>query len=257
MYKLIKNIKYRLVIGATIGTMAGGAFGIGLNNAFIADGETPTYPFVRDNIDTYGVTTHKYYIDDLKKGKNEVRTFPSVKDYISSIEKKNSTNENNKSIKSIELTLYSPYIKPTNDERINIENSFIGIEYLYSFPENKLTKEWLEEILDLYEAGEIEYLISNSICVYKKEDYTNISETERNNSYISAELTIKTVDYNDIQVIKQSKEENSLETFGITSSAILGTCIGIMAGSLWEYKACMSEIEKSSSKAKKLTKAKK
>lgn len=254
MYKLIKNIKYRLVIGATIGTMAGGAFGIGINNTFKVDGTTPTYPFVREDIDTYGVTTQKYYIDKIKKGTNTVYTFPTTKVYIDSIEKKNQTEENNKSIKSIELTLYYLYNDPTNDKKTNYKKPTVIKEQHYLYLENRLTKEWLEEIINLYKLGELEYLTSIAYYVDYYND-RNIEEIE-NDLYISAELTIETVDYNDIQVIKQSKEENFLETFGIMTSTVFGTWIGTMLGSIWQYRSNMSEHEKELSKSKKLTKKK-
>lgn len=237
MNKISKYAKQKTVIGAMVGTLITGGVGLPLINIFKTDKETLTYPIVRDNINTYGVTSKKQFIKDFTDEEFGIDFIVSKKDYT----------DLHDSLKNncIELNLYQKNsdIKNYKDYLVSDNNNLKKI-YSCSFPIDELTEQEIEDIIELFKNGQIKQIL-NSIPSYEiEESEYNIPIAEMNNSSYSAELLIKKINYKDVNVTKQSQEYNRIETIAYLVFVLLGIKSGALIGSYSENKHKIKKLTK-------------
>lgn len=221
MSRLVKLLKNKIATGALIGTLIGGATPTIIQSYQIPDNASITTPLALDDINAYGVTIKEFN----KKTSNDKFTSITEKQLKQYIDIRDIANFNYTN--SINLVISSSW---KFDEDSNI--SRINYNYINTNPD--ITLDDMEKIITLFKQGKLEEIINNSNIKlqYNYKEYTNSLINEVYD--YSAELIVKTIDYNDIKVIKQDKNENVVETLIATTTALIGLRLGIYAGNIYE-----------------------
>ena len=209
-----KLIKIRnLSIGAITGALITGGPTIAL--ASLATGfEYVDFPFIKDKCSGYEVTTKNFHIDIMKEGENEVvESNPKVL-YLSKDEIDD--------LSAVSFKIYDQYI-----ERIITGNSRIAREEkYYEYDINTLTAEEIDTIINQFKNGEFRE-ISDNADIKRNDfdivDYQTLEELD-NGNYYSADLTIKTVNYDKYITITEEDSWLYNETAG--SLLLIGAIIG-------------------------------
>ena len=202
-----KNIR-----NLTIGAVTGGLIIGGLNLVLI-----DRKPFIRDHINTYQVTTDS----TIRTAEGLTRLNPSIQ-YL--------TADKIKDINELEVKSYTQ----------------AGDNYdvvLYGFTNGSLTDEEITTKQNQFENGNSLSAIAN----FNNTDDYKIETRELPASYenILEEISIKTINYNSVIKVRESRETNIKDTtFWILMTAV-GAYMGLICGNL------VSEL---SSKVKKKTK---
>ena len=226
----IRNIS----IGAITGALITGGPTIAL--ASLATGfEYVDFPFIKDKCSGYEVTTKNFHIDIMKEGENEVvESNPKVL-YLSKDEIDD--------LSAVSFKIYDQYI-----ERIITGNSRIAREEkYYEYDINTLTAEEIDTIINQFKNGEFRE-ISDNADIKRNDfdivDYQTLEELD-NGNYYSADLTIKTVNYD--KYITITEEDSWL--YNETAGALL--LIGAIIGSSVEmFKDIIDEEKKENVKNK-------
>lgn len=162
---------------------------------------------------------------NIKNSNNKIttKTEEQLKEYIDIREIVNYNYKNN-----IELVISSPW---KFDEKSNISR----VNYHYINKNPNITLNDIEKFITLFKQGKIEEIINNHNIdlQYDYKEYINDNKISDTYNY-SAELIVKTIDYNDIKVVKQDKNENITETLIAAITALIGLRLGIYAGNICE-----------------------
>ena len=230
-----KLIKIRnLSIGAITGALVTGVPTVTL--ASLGTGlEYIDLPFTKDKCPGYEVTTKNFHIDTMKEGENEVvESDPKVL-YLSKDEIDD--------LSGVSFKTYDQY-----SERIVNRNSRIAREEnYYEYDINTLTDEEIDKIINQFKNGEFREISDNADTNWNDfdiVDYQTLEELD-NGNYYSADLTIKTVNYD--KYITITEEDSWL--YNETAGALL--LIGAIIGSSVEmFKDIIDEEKKENIKNK-------
>ena len=130
---------------------------------------------------------------------------------------------------SLSLSVFIPTEEPVSSNELQVSLAEKNItEYSCYFYIDDLTEEELEQKIAMFKNGQVKELLDSVPENQRNKRTLSLKEIETN-IYI-AELTITTIDYKDIKVTKESKENNDFETCfslaGMISGAQLGGLIG-------------------------------
>lgn len=189
--------KNKYVRNLTIGAVTGGLIAGGIQLALIDN-----KPFIRDYIDTYRVTTDA----TIRTAEGLTKLKPSVQ-YL--------TADKIKDINQLEVKSYTQ----------------VGDDYdvdLYGFTNGSLTDEETTTKQNQFENGNSLSAIAN----FDNTDEYQVETRELPASYenILEEISIKTINYNSVIKVRESRETNIKDTtFWILMTAV-GAYIGLMCG---------------------------
>ena len=226
-----KLIKIRnLSIGAITGALVTGVPTVTL--ASLGTGlEYIDLPFTKDKCPGYEVTTKNFHIDTMKEGENEVvESDPKVL-YLSKDEIDD--------LSGVSFKTYDQY-----SERIVNRNSIIAREEnYYEYDINTLTDEEIDKIINQFKNGEFREISDNADTNWNDfdiVDYQTLEELD-NGNYYSADLTIKTVNYDKYITIPEEDSWLYNETAGalLLIGAIIGSSVEMFKDIIDEEKKKM------------------
>lgn len=214
----IRNLSIGAITGVPTVTLA--SLGTGF--------EYVDFPFIKDKCSGYEVTTKNFHIDIMKEGENEVvESNPKVL-YLSKDEIDD--------LSAVSFKTYDQYI-----ERIITGNSRIAREEkYYEYDINTLTAEEIDTIINQFKNGEFRE-ISDNADIKRNDfdivDYQTLEELD-NGNYYSADLTIKTVNYDKYITITEEDSWLYNETAGalLLIGAIIGSSVEIFKDIIDEEK---------------------
>lgn len=220
----IRNIS----IGAITGALITGGPTIAL--ASLATGfEYVDFPFIKDKCSGYEVTTKNFHIDTMKEGENEVvESDPKVL-YLSKDEIDD--------LSGVSFKTYDQY----SEHIVNRNSRIAREENYYEYDINTLTDEEIDKIINQFKNGEFREISDNADTNWNDFDIVDYQTLEElnNGNYYSADLTIKTVNYD--KYITITEEDSWL--YNETAGALL--LIGAIIGSSVEmFKDIIDEEKK-------------
>lgn len=219
--------KFKVSIGAVIGSIiVGGATYASLNNL---KGRT-LVPFCQENIKSYTVNTKTISADSKNNGIIE-----------ETIDKKYVLEEYLEDVNKVELNIYSPWTKKEKNGRDVITRN--TDQYIFDY--DSLTAEELDEMINFLQSGNFKELAKNyDLSMTYTESPIIIPEEEKEEDVTKAEMTIYDIDYNDVQVEKQSKEENFEETMLLILASLIGGGLGSLTQATHELKYDIKKMER-------------
>lgn len=209
-----KSIRNFTIGATTLGLITGG-----ITLAIGANQEDKQITFRLDQHKAYKVTTEKLLSTN---NSDEITTLKDPDEYLTKSE-----------LESTDILEFHNY------NRWNYNDDLIGKYYTndvenYNFGYDSITDSEINQKIELFEVGDYLSVISShdSSAPYREE----VKEAPSEYKDIKAELVIKTIDYDDVIMVDESKYENQVYTF-LWSALTLSS---IMTGSICSY--AISEV---------------
>lgn len=197
----------------TIGAVTGGLIAGGITLAIGATLEDKQTPFKIDQHKAYKVTTEKLLSTN---NSDEITTLKEPDEYLTKSE-----------LESTDVLEFHKYNLWDYNDDLNGKYYTNDVES-YDFSYDSITDGEINQKIELFEVGDYLSVISShdSYAPYREEVKEVLSEYED----IKAELVIKTIDYDDVIMVDESKFENAGYTFSWSvltlTSIISGGTIG-------------------------------
>lgn len=207
--KINKKSIRNLTIGATtLGLITGG-----ITLAIGANQEDKQLPFKLDQYKAYKVTTEKLLSTN---NSDEITTLKEPDEYLTKSE-----------LENIDVLEFHNYNHWDYNDDLNGKYYTNDVES-YDFSYDSITDSEINQKIKLFEVGDYLSVISShdSYAPYREE----VKEVPSEYEDIKAELVIKTIDYDDVIMVDESKFENAGYTFSWSvltlTSIISGGTIG-------------------------------
>lgn len=228
--------KFKVSLGAFLGSIIVG--GVTYTSLTELKGRT-LVPFCQENIKSYAVNSKTISTNSLK---NEINVVKTDKEYV--------LEEQLEEVNKIELTIHSPWTKKEKAERDIISR----YENQYFFDYESVPEEKLNEMMSLLESGNFKELIKN--CDLNRtyvESPIIIPEEEIEENITKAEMTIYDIDYQDMQLEKQSMKEDFEESMFLVLATLIGGGLGSLVQQSYELEREIRNMDKKNKrKIKKL-----
>ena len=182
---------------------------------------TGKYPFSIDKETVYSAKTQKFSISSLKVGENEV----IIEDPVPTIVKENKINSTEK----ISLTITEPYERKSSTNQ-KLESTISKYKQFYQ-GKDSLSEEDIDEIVTLFEKGDLIDLTKDSTWQQTLTDSTDFIEKDESNT-TKAELEITQIDFGHPYLINETEQENREDTMvclAIPPLATIGFFVGVIA----------------------------
>jgi len=201
------KINNKSIRNFTIGAVTGGLIAGGITLAIGANQEDKQTPFKIDQHKAYKVTTEKLLSTN---NSDEITTLKEPDEYLTKSE-----------LESTDVLEFHKYNLWDYNDNLNGKYYTNDVES-YDFSYDSITEGEINQKIELFEVGDYLSVISShdSYVPYREE----VKEVPSEYEDIKAELVIKTVDYDDVIMVDESKYENQGYTF-LWSEATIASII--------------------------------